>query len=246
MKWETLLFDVRGKVAVITLDRPACLTAINTTLLQELSDVLDQCENMDGVRAVVLTGGPKFFCSGGDVNESAMIGSIADVRALLTQTRNTFHKVENFGKPIVAAISGVALGGGLEMALCCDLRVASETAKLGLPETKLGAIPGAGGTQRLSRLIGPAFAKQLIFTGEPITAAEAYRIGLVNHVSPAGLFFEKALEVATSVAERAPLAVRMAKACINTGLQIDQESGLNFEAQCVIYLAVNMKEGVDL
>ncbi len=246
MEWETLLLNTRGKVAVITLNRPARLNALNGTLLDELASALEQCEHMDDIVALVLTGGPKFFCSGGDVNEPIPFTSRAALSVLLGQTRSTFRKVEDFGKPIIAAISGVALGGGVELALCCDLRIASETAKFGLPETKLGAIPGAGGTQRLLRLIGPAFAKQLIFTGEPITATDAYRIGLVNQVWPVDQFMEKALELATSLSERAPLALRMAKTCINTGLQVDQESGLNFETECILSLAgsEDLKEGM--
>jgi len=233
---ETILFEMRGAVGVITLNRPEQMNSLNGQLLQELGELLDKCESDTSIGALVITGGTKIFCAGADVKYVTSLESINDFLAFSRQTRETFHKIEMLGKPVIAAISGAALGGGLEMALCCDLRIASEKAKLGLPEAKLGAIPGAGGTQRLPRLIGPAMAKQLIFTGNFLTAAEGYRIGLVNDVTPQDECINKAVELAGEISERAPLALQAVKKCINTGLQVDLESGLNYEAECAMYV----------
>lgn len=237
MDFETLLFEKNGAVGIITLNRPVQMNALDGQLLRELSEVLTRCNYDLNIAAIVLTGGTKFFCTGADVKYVNSFTSVNDFPAFSRLTRETFHKIEVCSKPVIAAISGSTFGGGLEMALCCDLRVAAENAKLGLTETKLGAIPGAGGTQRLPRLIGPALAKQLIFTGKHITADEAYRIGLVNAVVPTEECLDKAVELARDISEKAPLAVQAAKSCINTGLQVDLESGLNYETQCAMLLA---------
>ena len=245
MSYETLLFEIKGAVGIITLNRPEQMNGLDGTLLWELSEVLAKCDSDLGVGALVITGGKKFFCAGADVKYVNSFTSPADFPAFSRLTRETFHKVESFSKPVIAAIGGYALGGGLELALCCDLRVVSENSKLGLTETRLGAIPGAGGTQRLPRLIGSAMAKQLIFTGRHISAAEAYRIGLVNEVAPAEEYLNKAVELATEISERAPLALQAAKNSINTGLQLDLESALNYEALCTLNLvsSQDQKEG---
>lgn len=242
MGFETILYETRGAVGLVTLNRPTRLNAINFTLLRELMDVLDQCEKDRGVGAVVVTGGPNFFSAGADVKELAGFETLSD---FLAQGRKLHHTIETLGKPVVAAMSGPVLGGGFELALSCDLRVASEKATMALSEIKLGALPMGGGTQRLPRLIGPALAKQLLFTGNPIDATEAYRVGLVNLVASVDVFLERAVELAAEIAERAPLAVRWAKSCVNTGVQLDLESALNYEALCGTYLAgsEDQKEG---
>ncbi len=239
MTLEALLTEKSGSIGIITLNRPQQMNALNRQLLHELSELLEKYESDGSVTALVLTGsGPKAFCAGADIkrdtaSERDHLANFLDFSRL---TRQTFHKIEVFKKPIIAAINGHALGGGLEMCLCCDLRVASEKAKLGLTETKLGAIPGAGGTQRLPRLIGLALAKQLIFTGNFITGDEAYRIGLVNTVVPPEECLNKAVELANEISERAPLAVQAAKKCINISLKVDPESGLDYEAECTKFL----------
>ncbi len=232
MDLETLLFETKGAVGVITLNRTEQMNSLDGQLLRELGELLDKCESDGSIGALVLSGGKKLFCAGADVKYVTSLETINDFLAFSRLTRETFHKIEVLSKPVIAAIGGAALGGGLEMALCCDLRVASEKAKLGLPEAKLGAMPGAGGTQRLPRLIGPALAKQLIFTGNFITATEAYRIGLVNEVTTPEDCLIKAVELASEISERAPLALQAIKKSINTGLQVDLESGLNYEAEC--------------
>lgn len=240
MALEDLLTEKSGSIGIITLNRPQQMNALNRQLLQELGELLDEYERDRGITALVITGsGPKAFCAGADIkrdsgsSEGDHLENFLDFSRL---TRQTFHKIEIYKKPIIAAINGHALGGGLEMCLCCDLRVASEKAKLGLTETKLGAIPGAGGTQRLPRLIGLALAKQLIFTGNFITGEEAYRIGLVNAVVPQEECLNKAIEFANEISERAPLAVQAAKRCINISLKVDLESGLDYETECTKFL----------
>ncbi len=243
MNEASLFFEQTRLVGIITLNRPARLNAISLALQCEMLAMLDECERNGAVRALVITGGPKQFSVGADIKELAGAESLAP---FLAQGRALFHKIESFGKPVIAAISGPAFGGGLEMALCCDLRIASTSAKLGLSEIKLGALPAGGGTQRLTRLVGASYAKQLILTGNPIDAAEAYRIGLVNAVQPAGMELDAAVEWATEIAGRAPIAVRLAKSCIDTAAQVNLESGLNYEAQCAAYLAgtEDQKEGM--
>lgn len=234
MTWETLLFEVDAGIGVITLNRPSRLNAINMTLQRELIDVFNQSQNEESVRTLVVTGGLKCFSVGADIKD---LDGLKLLPAFLAQGIKLAHCVETFGKPVIAAICGPALAGGLELALCCDIRIASDDSTLGLPEITLGALPAGGGTQRLPRLIGPAQAKQLIFTGEPISAAEAYRIGLVNTVAPRHVCLTTAMELARKIAERPPLALREAKSCINAALQVDLETGLNLEVQSAEYLA---------
>jgi len=245
MNLETLLFEVKGKVGIITLNRPEQRNALNGQMLVELNEVLDKCEIEKDISVLVLTGGTKVFCAGADIKYAASLQAEGKFVLFSKQTRDIFHKIETHSKPVIAAISGFVLGGGLELALCCDLRVASENAKIGMPEVKLGAIPGAGGTQRLSRLVGPALAKELIFTGKHISADEAYRINLVNTIAPAEEYLNKAVMLANDISENAPLALQAAKTSINTGLQVDLESGLNVETLCATALesTEDQKEG---
>ncbi len=246
MAMETLLYEKSGSIGIITLNRTPKMNALNSQLLGELSELIELCENDNNVRVLILTGSGKAFCAGGDISGS---GSSEDPLTTFLKfsrlTRKTFHKIEKCKKPIIAAINGYAFGGGLELALCCDLRVASEKTKMGLTETKLGVVPGAGGTQRLPRLVGPAIAKQLIFTAGIITGAEGYRIGLVNAVVPPEECLNKAVELAEEISARAPLAVQASKKCISMSLQVDLESGLDYEAECVkdVFCSADHEEG---
>jgi enoyl-CoA hydratase len=234
--FENVLLRKDGPVAIITLNRVEKMNALNAELLTNLGELLSQLENDEEIRALVITGNGKAFCAGGDVSRDDEGDPLQAFLKFAQLTRDTFHKIERFKKPVIAAINGFAFGGGLELALCCDLRVASEKAKMGLTETKLGVVPGAGGTQRLPRLIGPAMAKQLIFTAGIISGEEAYRIGLVNAAVPPEECLDKAVELAKEISLRAPLAVQASKKCINTSCQVDLESGLDFEAECVKYV----------
>lgn len=239
MALETLLNEKNGPVGIITFNRLQQMNTINGQLLQELNELLNEYESDENIKALVLTGGgTKAFCAGAELqsNITSKADQLTNFLNFARLTRDTFHKIEIFKKPVIAAINGYAFGGGLELALCCDMRIASEKAKMGLTETKLGVVPGAGGTQRLPRLIGAAVAKQLIFTAAIINGAEAYRIGLVNAVVPPEECLNKAVELAKEVSLRAPLAVQASKKCINMSQQVDLESGLDYEAECVKYV----------
>ena len=237
MAFETILFEKKDSVGVITLNRPDNMNTINGQLLNDIIAVLDMYENDLSVGALVLTGGPKSFCAGADIKYVNSFTSPNDFTAFSRLTRQALHNIEICNKPIIAAMNGPALGGGLEMALCCDIRIASEKARMGLPEARLGAIPGAGGTQRLPRLVGTAMAKQIIYTGAHINGNEAFQMGLVNKVTATPEeCLEQAIAMAADIAEKAPLALRAAKSCINTGIQMDIESALNYETQWSIFV----------
>lgn len=221
----------RGAVAVLTLDRPERLNALNLATLDGIAAACRVLAADDGVRAVVVTGaGEKAFCAGADLKERSAM-SPEEVRAYSRKIRATFTALAELPQPVVAAVHGIALGGGTELALACDLRVADETAVFGQTEVRLGIIPGAGGTQRLPRIVGVARAKELIFTGRRVPAAEALAIGLVHEVVPAGRALPRALEVADAIAANAPLAVRAAKRAIDGGLDRPIADGLRAEGE---------------
>jgi enoyl-CoA hydratase len=228
----TLLYEVRGHVAVVTLNRPDRMNTLGGTMKPDLARAFfELARNDDRVRAVLVTGSAdKAFCAGADIKERAsdvVRGTEYFVRQ--KATHELFRNIEEFEKPVIAAINGVALGGGLEIALCCDIRIASAHARFGLPEIKLGVIPAAGGTQRLPRLIGEARAKELILTADLIDAEAALRYGLVSRVIPHAELMNAAMELSQRIARHPPLAVRFAKRAINRGMQTDLDSGLEYE-----------------
>lgn len=228
----TLLYEVRDRVAVITLNRPDRMNTLGGTMKADLARAFfELARNDDQVRAVLVTGsGDKAFCAGADIKERAtdvVRGTEYFVRQ--KATHELFRNIEEFEKPVVAAINGVALGGGLEIALCCDLRIAADHARFGLPELKLGVIPAAGGTQRLPRVIGEARAKELILTADLVDAETALRYGLVSRVLPQAGLMAAAMELSQRIARHPPLAVRFAKRAINRGMQTDLDSGLEYE-----------------
>lgn len=232
MEIGTLLYELIDNVAVVTINRPERMNTLGGTLKQDLATVFfDNIRNDNAARCVLLTGmGERAFCAGADIKErSASTLTMYEYHVQQRRTHELFSGIENFEKPVIAALNGVALGGGLELALCCDMRIAAEHARLGLPEVKLGVIPAAGGTQRLARLIGMGKAKELIYTSRLIDAYEASQIGLVNQVSPAAKLRESAMALAQKIASQPPLAVRLAKDAINLGGQVDLESALQFE-----------------
>ncbi len=245
----TLTYEVRGHVAVIHLNRPERMNTLGGTMKPDLAHAFfELARNDERVRAVVITGtGDKAFCAGADIKErAANVVRGTDYYVTQKATHELFRNIEEFEKPVIAAINGVALGGGLEIALCCDLRIAAAGARFGLPEVKLGVIPAAGGTQRLPRLVGEARAKELILTAELIDAEAALRIGLVSRVVPAEALMPTAMELAQRIAEFPPLAVRFAKRAINRGMQTDLDSGLEFEryAAAMIGDSEDRKEGM--
>lgn len=227
-----VLTERRGHVAVVTLNRPEAMNACDRALLAALRETLDDLRFDPEVRVIVVTGsGEKAFCAGADLKERAGMTSL-EVRRFIVTIRDTFSMLEAMGKPVIAAVNGVALGGGTELALACDIRIASDGASLGLTETGLGIIPGAGGTQRLPRLIGKGKAKELIFTARRVPAAEAERIGLVERVVAASELMTAAMAMAEQIASNGPIAVEQAKYAINAGSETDLATGLLIESRC--------------
>lgn len=223
--------DALGAVEIWTINGEARRNSINRGMVQELENMLGRVSSSREVRAVVLTGaGDKAFCAGADLKERAKM-SQSEVRAFLATLRGLLRSFEASDCVFIAAINGLALGGGTEIALCCDLRIASSTAELGLTEVKLGIIPGGGGTQRLGRLIGPARAKDLILTGRRVGAAEALNLGLVNRVVPLAAVVDAAAELASQITANAPLAVAAAKHAVDLGLDLSLDAGLALEHQ---------------
>ncbi len=228
---DSVLTEYKGHIAIITINRPEVYNALNMPALEALSDLVNDLTDRPEIRALVITGaGEKAFCAGADLKERRTMEQ-KKVRRYIRLIRDTFTRIEQLRKPVIAALNGVALGGGTELALACDLRVAESTATLGLTETSLGIIPGAGGTQRLPRLIGKAKAKELIFTAQKLTAPDAEKLGLVNKVVSRGKGLETALELAEQIGENAPLAVEQAKFAINYGMETDLATGLALETK---------------
>ena len=230
MNYENLLYEVKDRIARITFNRPAVLNALNSKTLDELGDCLNEVRRDDAVRALILTGaGEKSFVAGADINELAQRTAV-DGKNFALYGQEIFHRLETLGKPSIAAINGFALGGGCELALACTIRLASRTAKLGQPEVKLGIIPGYGGSQRLARLCGKGIAHELCLTGEMISAEEALRIGLVNHVVEPASFLAAAESMATKIIANAPLAVKFTMEAIERGAEMPLQEGLFLEA----------------
>ncbi len=230
MEYENIKLGKDGSVAIVTIDRPQVLNALNDETIAELDHCFTAIADDDSVLCVILTGGgEKSFVAGADINELAVCDVVSG-RAKCDRGQTLLSKIENLRQPVIAAINGFALGGGCEIALACDIRLASEKAKIGQPEVSLGIIPGYGGTQRLSRLVGRGKAKQMIFTGDHINAAEALRIGLVDEVYPPEELMTKAKEMARKIASKGPLAITAAKEAINLGLDVDLKSGCEHEA----------------
>ncbi|PYO84774.1 MAG: enoyl-CoA hydratase [Gemmatimonadetes bacterium] len=246
MSYETLLFEVRDAIAFITINRPDKLNALNDQVVDELADAAERVASEPAIRGAILTGaGQKAFVAGADIADLAKQGPF-DGKARALRGQAMLRRFETCGKPVVAAINGYALGGGCELALACHLRLASETAKFGQPEVKLGIAPGYGGTQRLPRLVGKGNALQLILTGETIDAREAHRIGLVNKVVPAPELLAEAERMVRGILGMGPLAVRLALEAVDRGLEMTLDEGLLLEANHFGLLAAtrDMKEGL--
>ena len=245
MAYENLLYEKRDAIAFITINRPKLLNALNRKTMEELDECVRDVAADNAVRAAILTGaGEKAFVAGADINELAKLSPV-DGRDYGLFGQSVLNRIENSPKPFIAAINGFALGGGCELALACTLRIASEKARLGQPEVKLGLIPGYGGTQRLARLVGKGRALQLVLSGEPITAEEALRIGLVNEVVPPGDLLAEAESLAKKIAANAPLAVRFCLEAVNHGLDMPLPEGLYLEATLFSLCCTteDMKEG---
>jgi enoyl-CoA hydratase len=245
MSYENLLYEKRDGIAYITFNRPKVLNALNRKTIEELHQVLVDARDDVSVRVLILTGaGEKAFVAGADINELAQQSPV-DGKEFSVYGQKIARLLETMGKPSICAINGFALGGGCEMALCCSIRIASKTAKLGQPEVKLGIIPGYGGSQRLSRLCGKAVAHELCLSGEMISAEEAQRIGLVNHVYEPAELLPAAETMAKKIIEKAPLAVKYCMEAIERGAEMPLEEGLFLEATLfgLCCATADMREG---
>jgi enoyl-CoA hydratase len=245
MALENVLIEKRGRVAILTVNRPDKLNALNIATRGDILAALDELERDPDVRVVVITGaGEKAFIAGADINEFAGMSAVAQ-RAVM-KGRRAFDAVEDFPKPVIAMINGFALGGGCELALACDVRIASTRAKLGQPEIKLGIIPGGGGTQRLTRLIGEGKAMELMLTGDMLSAEEAERLGLVNHVYAPEELESKTMELANRIAEMSPVALAMAKQSVKNAARMNLREGLDSEVDlfALCFSSEDKEEGV--
>ena len=242
---EFIVYEQKGAYGIITISREKALNALNSQVLEELDATLDAV-NLDEVRALILTGaGQKSFVAGADIGEMSTLTK-AEGEAFGKKGNDVFRKLETFPIPVIAAVNGFALGGGCEIAMACDIRIASENATFGQPECGLGIIPGFGGTQRLARLVGMGRAKELIFTAQNIKADEAYRIGLVNHVVPKEELMPTCMKMAETIEANASYAVSVAKAAINNGYDMDIKNGVELEANLfgVVNDTHDKKEGM--
>ena len=223
-------FEQRGHVGLITINRPEVLNALNLEVIEQLDDILLRAESQEDVHVIVITGAGRSFVAGADIGE--MVNYTADdAKRFSHHGNNTMMHITRFPSPVIAAVNGFALGGGCELAMSCDIRVASEKATFGMPEVGLGITPGFCGTQRLQRIVGMSTAMELVLTSRTIDAQEALQIGLVKHVYPADVMLDKALELADLIASRPQVAVRQAKQAIRIGKQIDINSAIAFESE---------------
>ena len=228
MEWENLLLSKDGNVGILSINTPATLNALSSKILDELDSAIDQIIHDQDIYVLILTGEGRAFVAGADISEMRNY-STQDGRLFAEKGMNLFRKIELMEKPVIAAVNGFALGGGCELAMCCDIRIASEKAKFGQPEVGLGICPGFAGTQRLSRLVGIAKAKELIFTCDIINGEEAVKIGLANKVVPQEELMDTAMEMAKKIASKGQIAVRYSKTAINRGVDSNLETGMIIE-----------------
>lgn len=243
--YETITVEKEGKVVILTINRPDKLNALSSKVHVEGVAALDELRQDDGVRVVVITGsGEKSFIAGADISEFE--GKTPVTQRAIFQERTLFNTIDSFPKPVIAMVNGFCLGGGNELALACDLRICSETARFSQPEINLGIIPGGGGTQRLTRLVGEGRSMEMILTGDMIDAEAAYRFGLVNHVYPAEELRAKTMELAAKIAEKAPIALQLAKEAVKFASRSNLDEGLRREVDlfAICFSTEDKKEGV--
>jgi enoyl-CoA hydratase len=243
--YETILLERRGPLAIVTINRPEKRNALNIQTRTEGAAVLDELRGDDSVRVVILTGaGDKAFIAGADIAEFAQRTAISQREVMLEPS--LFNAIDSFPKPIIAMVNGYCLGGGCEVALACDIRIAGEKASFGQPEINLGIIPGGGGTQRLTRLLGEGKAMEMILTGEIIDAQTAFTLGLVNHVVPADQLESKTMEIANRIAEKSPIALRLAKEAVKIASRSNMDEGLRREVDlfALCFSSEDKDEGV--
>lgn len=243
MPFENIITKVDGAVGIVQLNRPQVLNALNEPTMRELNDALEQFEHDDNIRVLIVTGNARAFAAGADIKEMA---DATPVEMLKINRIAQWDRMKKISKPIIAAVSGYALGGGCELAMACDLIVASESALFGQPEINIGVMPGAGGTQRLTRALGKAKAMEMVLTGKMMNAREAEARGLVARVAPVELYMEEALALAREIASRAPMAIRIAKESVNKAFETSLSEGLDFERKLFYFLfsTEDQKEGM--
>ena len=246
MNYETIDVSRQGCACVITLARPEKKNAFNIEMKTELMAALAGAEADSEVRAVVFTSAESYFSAGQDLNEALAAESTAQIKAMLSSWHKLNDAVEQLGMPVLAAIEGFCITGGLEFALACDIRIAGEGATFNITSSRIGTVAGAGGTQRLPRIVGQSKAMEILFSAEPIDATEAFRIGLVNQITPKGGALAKALEMVAVYEQRAPLSLGLAKKAVRQGMQMDFQSAIEFETYIVstIYQTADKKEGI--
>ncbi|WP_101912767.1 enoyl-CoA hydratase-related protein [Megasphaera vaginalis (ex Bordigoni et al. 2020)] len=246
MAYENIKFEKQGSIGILTISRPKALNALNTATVMELNDCVGKIEVDPEVKVVVVTGdGAKSFVAGADIVEMSTKTPV-EGRTFGKIAQDTFTRIENLPQPVIAAVNGFALGGGCELACACDFRYASDNAKFGQPEVGLGITPGFGGTQRLPRVVGRGYGKELIFRANMINAEEAYRIGLVNKVVPQDQLMAEVLKVANQIAGNAKVAVQLSKAAINRGINCDVVTGIAYEDEvfALCFSTDDQKEGM--
>ena len=243
MDYTSILVESRERVGLITLTRPKAMNALNSQLMRELMDALAAFDADSSIGAIVVTGSERAFAAGADIKEMA---DASAVEMLLRDNIALFGRIREIKKPVIAAVSGWALGGGCELAMSCDMIVASETAKFGQPEVTIGVIPGAGGTQRLTHAVGKAIAMEMVLNNRTLTAQEALQYGLVNRVVPVERCLDEALALAAEIASRAPLAVRFGKEAINKAFELSLAEGLEAERRAfyLLFATEDQKEGM--
>ncbi len=243
MSYTTILTEIRDHVGLITLNRPEAMNALNPIILSELMDALEAFDADNGVGAMVITGSERVFAAGADIKEMA---EASEEQMRQSPFIGSFDRIRQIKKPIIAAVSGWALGGGCELAMSCDMIVASEKAKFGQPEITIGVIPGAGGTQRLTLAVGKAVAMEMVLNNRTLSAAEAFQFGLVNRVVPVESFLDEALSLAEEIAGRAPVAVRAGKEAVNKIFEGSLTEGLSHEKELFynLFSTVDQKEGM--
>jgi len=245
MPFETILFEKKDKIGYLTLNRPKVFNAISAQLISEFREAVGEAERDDDIRVLIITGAGKAFQAGADIGELAKMTPI-ELHKWNHDLLEDWRAVEVLSKPVIAAINGYALGGGFELALACDIRVASENARMGLPEVSLGIIPGTGGPVRLPRLVPKGIAMQMLLTGEPIDAQEAYRIGLVNKVVPEGQAVAAAEEIANKIVKNGPLAVMLVKDVVEVGQDLPLDAAVEYDHKNVLLSSTSedAKEGL--
>jgi enoyl-CoA hydratase/carnithine racemase len=246
VNYQEILVSFDGPCGLVTLNRPDKLNAISKLLMSEVASAISACNGEKDIRGIVITGSTKTFSTGADLEEAVAVRNPVEYRAYSQLWRNMLGSIERAPKPVIAAINGFCVTGGLELAMACDLRIASEGSKFAITSAKIGSVAGAGGTQRLPRLVGPANAKDMLFTSRFVDATEAFRIGLINRLVPTGTALEAAQEYVGLLTRQAPLSLAWLKQAVNTGMNTDLESALDFEASVsgAAFASADKEEGM--